>query len=245
MKKSPPVIIVSGGSKGLGQAIVTSLLEKGSYVATFSRQATDFTRAMEQGPYSKQFYWESLDMADFSGVKRFVKQISHQWGQLDGLINNAAKVNETILTLQSSDTISQLLRINLEGGIHLTQAAVKQFLLAKQGVIINISSIIGLRGFTGLTVYAATKAAMDGFTRSLARELGPSHIRVNAIAPGYLDTEMSRGLSLQKRQQIERRTPLKRLGTPEDIVGMVDFLLSPSAGFITGQTFVIDGGLTC
>ena len=114
-----------------------------------------------------------------------------------------------------------------------------------EGTIINISSIVGLRGFKGTAVYGATKAALDGFTRSLARELGSKGIRVNSIAPGFMDTDMTKNMTERKKAQIIRRTPLGRLGRVEDVTGIVKFLLSSEAGFITGQSFVVDGGLTC
>jgi len=113
------------------------------------------------------------------------------------------------------------------------------------GCIINISSVVGLRGTAGASVYSATKAALDGLTRSLARELGPRGIRVNAVAPGYLETDMTDALTEEQRVRILRRTPLGRLGTVEDVTGVIRFLMSPEARFMTGQTIVVDGGLTC
>ena len=142
--------------------------------------------------------------------------------------------------------IDQLVQINLSGTLKLSRQVIRSMLLAPgPGVILNISSIIGLRGYRGLAAYAATKAGMDGITRALARELGSRKIRVNSIAPGYLTTEMTGELDEEQRQQIVRRTPLGRLGTPEDVLGSVRFLLSDAAEFITGQTLVIDGGITC
>jgi 3-oxoacyl-[acyl-carrier protein] reductase len=129
--------------------------------------------------------------------------------------------------------------------ILLTKLVVRRMLVGtSRGVILNISSIIGVRGYSGLSVYASTKAGMDGMTRALARELGPRRIRVNSIAPGYLETEMTRGLDQRQREQIVRRTPLGRLGVPDDIVGPVLFLFSDAASFITGQIIVVDGGIT-
>ena len=142
--------------------------------------------------------------------------------------------------------IDQLLSINLAGTLHLTRRVVRSMLLEQgDGVILNISSIIGLRGYRGLSAYAATKAGMDGITRALARELGGRQIRVNSVAPGYLTTEMTHGLDIDQQDQIVKRTPLGRLGTSEDVRGVVLFLLSDAANFITGQVLVVDGGITC
>jgi 3-oxoacyl-[acyl-carrier protein] reductase len=166
-------------------------------------------------------------------------------GNIYALINNAAIAADGVITLMPHPTINNLLKTNLEAVLYLTQICVNQMLLQKSSVIINISSIIGNRGYSGLSVYSATKAGLDGITRSLARELGPKNIRVNSVAPGYLETEMSKGLSMLQRDQIIRRTPLGRLGTLEDITGLIRFLLSDEAQFINGQVITVDGGLNC
>ena len=150
-----------------------------------------------------------------------------------------------VLGLVADEQLDEVVDVNLKSLILLTRACVRQMLLARSGRIINISSIIGLRGYDGLSVYSATKAAIDGFTRGLARELGPRNITVNSIAPGYLRTEMTHELNERQKAQIIRRTPLGRLGEPNDVVPLILYLCSPGAGFITGQTFVVDGGLTC
>jgi 3-oxoacyl-[acyl-carrier protein] reductase len=152
---------------------------------------------------------------------------------------------EGMLAVTRRMAIHHALAVNLESAIVLSREVAKVMLRQRSGHILNISSVNGLSGARGMSVYSATKAGLDGFTRSLARELGGRDIRVNSIAPGYLATEMTRELTESRRQQILRRTPLGRLGTIDDIVGVVRFLLSPAASFITGQTFVIDGGLTC
>ncbi len=239
------VALVSGGSRGLGKAIVETLLEAGWRVATFSRSETDFIRELRAGPHAERVMWRELDATDFEGLRSFVKATVQQFGQLDALINNAGIAVEGVLPLMRGEDIHRVLAVNLEASIVLAQACSRSMLVHGRGAIINISSIIGTRGYSGLAAYSATKAGMDGLTRSLARELGPRGIRVNSIAPGYLETEMSGTLASTQLQQIVRRTPLGRLGTAADVVGMVRFLLSSEAAFITGQTLVIDGGITC
>jgi 3-oxoacyl-[acyl-carrier protein] reductase len=245
MSEQKKLIIVSGGSKGLGKGMVQGLLEAGYRVATFSRTKTEFIKSIESSSHANNFSFESIDATDFDKVNAYLKQIYQAYGQIDALINNAGMAVDGVLTMMKPSDINKLLTLNLESSIRVTQTCAKLMLPKKSGSIINISSIIGLRGYSGLAVYSATKAGLDGFTRALARELGPRMIRVNSIAPGYLDTELSSSLSTEQRGQIIRRTPLGRLGKVEDVLGLTKFLLSPEAEFITGHTFVVDGGITC
>ncbi len=243
MKK---VIIVSGGSKGLGQGIVLDLLANGHQVATFSRSETSFIRGLvDQDPDEKNFLFRQIDATDDKMVRSFVTLVAQRFNRIDVLVNNAGVAVSEVLPLMQTSDIHNVLDLNLSAAIKLAQHCSRSMLIAGDGIIINISSIIGSRGYSGLSVYSATKAGMDGFTRALARELGPRGIRVNSIAPGYIDTDMSSTLSLEQKGQIIRRTPLGRLAKVEDITGVVEFLLSPAAAFITGQVITIDGGLTC
>ncbi len=245
MKYDSEVIIVSGGSKGLGAALVESLLNSGYIVAAFSRSKSAFIEECSAKYGKKKFYWDSVDVGDSTEIRSFVKNMAGKYGHIDGLVNNAGIHIEGILITHSDAEIDNLLNINMKGAISLTQACLKYMLVQSKGSIIMISSVIGTRGFKGLSVYGATKAALDGFTKGLAREYGRYGIRVNAIAPGYLKTDMTDSLGNAKINQILRRTPLKRLGEVTDIVGIVNFLFSKNAAFITGQTIVVDGGLTC
>ena len=238
------VAIVSGGSKGLGRGIVAALLQDGVRVATFSRSSTPFIEECERA-HPERFEWQAIDGADDERVRGFVKHVVGRFGRIDALINNAALAMEGVLPLAASADVHKVIGLNLEGTIHLTQAVTRTMLRQQAGSVVNITSIVGLRGYAGLAVYSSTKAAMDGLTRGLARELGPKGIRVNSIAPGFFETDLSASLSGPQRQQIVRRTPLGRLGQIEDIVGLLRFLLSPAASFITGQVLVIDGGITC
>ncbi len=245
MIQEKKVIFISGGSRGLGEAIVKSFLEKGDTVATFSRNMTPFVESIMDSEHQERFYWQALDGRNHEAISDYMKQLYKRLGRLDVLINNAAMGNDGILALMNTDAISQLLSLNLEAVIRLTQTCIKLMLRNNNGVIINISSVNAVRGHSGVSVYTATKAGLDGLTRSLAKELAPRHIRINSVAPGYLETDMTQNLSEEQRKRIIRRTPLQRLGKVEDIVAAIDFLISPSASFITGQTLVVDGGLTC
>jgi 3-oxoacyl-[acyl-carrier protein] reductase len=193
---------------------------------------------------SQRFFFASVDASDADALRVFVETVHDKWQRIDALINNAGIARDGVLALANVDQIDQMLDINLRASLILAKECARLMLLQKTGHIINITSIIAARGFSGLAAYAATKAGLSGMTRALARELGSHGIRVNAIAPGYLETDMSHALSDSQRAQIIRRTPLGRLGTPEDIAPWVEFLLSTESGFMTGQVLTIDGGAT-
>jgi 3-oxoacyl-[acyl-carrier protein] reductase len=235
--------VVSGGSKGLGLAICKDLLTNGYPVATFSRSRTPELQGIDD-QYPDRFYWESVDIADKDALSAFLKQVKGELGRVGYLINSAGVAIEGLLPMLGDDDVETMLRVNLHGSIMLARLCVKQMLVSGFGAIVNISSIVGRRGYKGVSVYSATKAALDGMTRSLSRELGSAGIRINAVAPGFMETEMTSQLTDKQKTSIIRQTPLNRLGTVDDIVSVVRFLLSDDAGFITGQTIVVDGGFT-
>jgi 3-oxoacyl-[acyl-carrier protein] reductase len=183
-------------------------------------------------------------VTDGAAVDAFVGRVLERFGQIDVLVNNAGMARDGVLGLVRDEDVDAVIDLNLKATIHITRTVSRRMLRQGSGRIINISSIVGLSGYRGLSVYSATKAALDGFTRALARELGSRGISVNSVAPGYLRTEMSHGLDEAQLGQIARRTPAGRLGEPADVAAAVRFLASPEAGFITGQVLVVDGGLT-
>jgi 3-oxoacyl-[acyl-carrier protein] reductase len=196
-------------------------------------------------PYIENFFWSEVDATDLAGIKRFVSEVSERYGAIGALVNNAGIGTEGIFASMKLSDIDLCVDINLKGTLSLTWFCSRFMIQRRGGCIINISSIAGIRGHSGLVVYSATKAGLDGMTRSLARELGPRGIRVNSIAPGYFESKMVNGLDKAAKVRIARRTPLGRLATVDDIAEVVLFMISPSAAFITGQTIVVDGGLTC
>jgi 3-oxoacyl-[acyl-carrier protein] reductase len=245
MTESSRIVIITGGSRGLGAGIVQSFLELGNTVATCSRAPTDRTEAWARDPQlDGRFHHESVDLADGAAAGRFVHNVIERFGRIDVLVNNAGVARDGVIALIRDDEIDQVIDLNLRGTIHVTRQVSRRMLVQRSGRIINISSIVGLSGYRGLSIYSATKAALDGFTRALARELGSRGITVNSVAPGYLRTEMSHGLDEDQLGQIERRTPAGRLGEPEDVAAAVRFLASGEASFINGQVLVVDGGLT-
>ncbi|MEN8141403.1 MAG: SDR family oxidoreductase [Thermodesulfobacteriota bacterium] len=244
MKK---VVIVSGGSRGIGQAIVEDLLASNCIVATFSRSESDEIKAMRAAdPNEEKFYWQAIDIQESEAVKDFVFTVFKRYGRIDGLVNNTGVNLDSLISMTSDEEIDSVLSINLRSVFQLTRMVSRLMLTKNDGSIINISSIIGgARGFKGASVYGATKAALVGFSKSLARELGNKNIRANSILPGFIETKMTHGITGPRRDQIVRRTPLGRLGVVDDLTGVIRFLLSDESRFITGQSLAVDGGLTC
>ena len=192
-----------------------------------------------------RFHYEQADIADGPAVARFLDVAKLALGLPHGLVNCAGVATVGVLATMRDDLIDQAITTNLRGTLTLTRQVVRMMRVrGKGGSIVNISSVVGVRGYRGMAVYAATKGGIDAMTRALARELGGWGIRVNSVAPGYPRTDMSAGLEESQLQKILRRTPLQRLGTPEDVVGPVRFLLSNESAFVTGQVLVVDGGIT-
>jgi 3-oxoacyl-[acyl-carrier protein] reductase len=238
------IAVVSGGARGLGLGIVSHLLERGFRVASFSRSMSTAVHDLQER-FGPSFYFEAMDLTDGTTVPRFARHVAERLGKATVLVNNAGVAVTGVMSLFSDDDIDKVIDLNLKGTMRLTRSISRMMLAEGGGRIVNISSIVGLSGYRGLSVYSASKAALDGYTRALARELGSRKITVNSIAPGFMQTEMSHALTERQVSQIERRTPVGRLGSVDDILGVLDLLVSDKADFITGQVIVVDGGLTC
>jgi 3-oxoacyl-[acyl-carrier protein] reductase len=236
-------VLISGGSRGLGLAIVKSLLARGHSVATFSRKPSAETDDLTV-KYNDRFAFAQCDMRETSRFKELIKEFESKLGRLSALVNNAGIVSEDLLARHKEDEIEKLISVNLAGPLLLTRAAIRGMMIAGSGSIVNISSIVSVSGYKGTVAYSATKGGINAMTRALARELGGRGITVNTVAPGYMETDLVAHMDPKKLKQIVRRTPLGRPGTVDDIVGVVRFLLSDEARFLTGQTIVVDGGLT-
>jgi 3-oxoacyl-[acyl-carrier protein] reductase len=238
------VVIVTGGSRGLGAGIVQAYLDAGDNVATCARTSTPEVEAWAAS-MGDRFLFKTADLSVSEDCTAFVKAVSARWGRIDVLINNAGVARDGILAMFSDDEADTVIDLNLKGTITISRLVIRKMLARHEGgSIVNISSIVGLSGYRGLAVYSATKAALDGFTRALSRELGGRGITVNSVAPGYLRTEMSHGLDEEQLQQIVRRTPAGRLGEPADVARACMFLTDPANTYLTGQVIVVDGGLT-
>lgn len=240
------VAVVTGGSRGLGQVLVQRLLQDGWKVATFSRSASTFVKdtSAEQGA---DFFWSAADLTQPPMLRDFVAEVTRRFGRIDLLINNAAVLPPQQLFLTMPPTqITELVTSNLLAPITLAQACARA--MSRHGAgghIINVSSVNAIRGYRGVAAYSATKAGLDGFTRSLARELGPLDIRVNSVVPGFFESDMTTEVSERNRERIAQRTPLGRLGCINEVANVVLFLVSSESSFVTGQTIIVDGGITC
>jgi len=242
-RSEPPVVLVSGGSRGLGLGLARALLGDCRKVATFSRSASPDVRSLGK-EFPDTFRFVEADIADPAQTAGVIADVEQSLGPIGVLVNNAAVVNEELLARQAVEDIDRLIDINLRGTLLLTRQVVRGMMIRRYGRIINISSIVSVSGYKGTVAYSATKGAIDAMTRALARELGGRNITVNSVAPGYMETELTKQMSQDHLSQIVRRTPLGRPGGVEDVVGLVKFLISPAASFISGQTIVVDGGLT-
>jgi 3-oxoacyl-[acyl-carrier protein] reductase len=237
-------ILVSGGTRGVGLAIARKLAADGFRVLALGRKpSADLDAALAAAP-AGAIAFVPFDLAEIDAIPELVRGIKAQHGPLYGLVNNAALGTEGLLSNMHNSDIEKLVRLNTVSPIVLTKYAVRAMMTAGTGRIVNISSIIGSTGYSGLSVYGATKASMLGFTRSLAREVGRLGVTVNAVAPGFMDTEMTAGLGEADRAKIASRSALKRLVEVEDVAAAVSYLMSDAARNVTGTTITVDAGNT-
>jgi len=240
-------VIVTGGSRGLGLAIVTTLAASGYRVLAIARKESDELRgaavtAEREQRGSVQF--RAFDLQHTGEIAALVGDLRKEFGPLYGLVNNAGIGTAGVLTIMRDEQIENLLRLNTLAPILLTKYVVRAMMVERAGRIVNISSIVASTGYSGLSAYSATKASLVGFTRSLAREVGQLGITVNVVAPGFLDTEMTHDLSGGQREQIIRRSALRRMAEAQDVAQSVEFLLGEKAKNITGITLTVDAGNT-
>lgn len=237
-------VLVTGATRGLGLAITQRLQSEGYRVIASGRRLTPELQALIERDAGSTVTFAEFDLQELTRIHDWVRTLIKAHGPIYGLVNNAALGLDGVLATMHDREIEKLVQVNVLAPMLLTKYVSRSMLLLGEGRIVNIASIIGFTGFSGLSVYGATKAALLGFTRSLARELGKARITVNAVAPGYMSTAMTEGLAGEKLDMITRRSPLGRLATPEEVAGSVAYLLGPDAAMITGTTITVDAGST-
>ena len=239
------VAIVTGASRGIGKAIAQQFIAQGAKVAFTYRSSAEAAAALEQelsagGGTVKGFQSDASSMTD---AERLVGEVVEAFGTVDIVINNAGITDDTLLMRMTEEQWDRVISVNLKSCFNLTKAVMRTMLKARSGSIVNISSVVGVQGNAGQANYAASKAGILGFTKSVALELGSRNIRCNAIAPGFIETEMTAKLDADTVQGWRDAIPLKRGGTPEDVANLCVFLASDMSAYITGQTLNVDGGM--
>lgn len=236
------IALVTGASRGIGKAIAEQLAAQG---ATVIGTATSENGADNITAYLSEFGGRGLclDVTDVDSIAAVMKSINDEFGAVSILVNNAGITKDNLLMMMKEDQWNDIINTNLTSIYRLSKAVVRSMMKAKKGRIINIASVVGLTGNPGQTNYSATKAGMLGFTKSLAREIGSRNITVNCVAPGFIDTDMTKELPEEQREALISQIPLNRLGDPADIAAAVSFLASPAAAYITGETINVNGGM--
>jgi 3-oxoacyl-[acyl-carrier protein] reductase len=237
--------LVTGASRGIGKAIALALGRCGARVACVARDTAKLAETVKQitdaGGQAEAF---ACDVTNGGAVQELVDSIAEKWSRLDILVNNAGITRDTLLPRMGDDQWDDVINTNLRGAFLFTRAATRPMMSQRYGRIINISSVSGLIGNAGQSNYSASKAGLIGFTKTVSKELAGRKITVNAIAPGFIESEMSAALGPALQDQVKVRIPAKRLGTTDEVADVVLFLASPTSSYITGQCITIDGGLT-
>ena len=245
MRHSGRVIAVTGGSRGIGRGIAQRLAAEGAHVVlTYRTDAAAAARTLdaikETGGSAEAL---PLDVSRFEDAQAFFKDLVARHGRIDGLVNNAGITADNLLLRMKEEEWDRVLDVNLKGVFHCTRAAARSMVKERRGRIVNITSVVAVTGNPGQSNYAASKAGILGFTRAVALELASRAITVNAVAPGFIDTDMTRGLPEKVREELLARVPLGRLGQAEEVAALVSFLLSDESAYITGQVIHVNGGL--
>lgn len=236
-------IVVTGSSRGIGAGLARELAKLGARVAvTYSSSSASAEKVLSELPGEGHMLL-ALNVADAASVEKGFEQILEKFGGIDGLVNNAGITKDQLLMRMKDEDFDQVIATNLRGAYLCTKAVMRPMMKARAGSIVNISSVVGQMGNPGQSNYSASKAGLEGFTRSVAQEIASRNIRVNAVAPGFIVTDMTDALDEKQKEAIQSKIPLQRLGSVEDIAHAVAFLLSDASPYITGQVLQVNGGL--
>jgi 3-oxoacyl-[acyl-carrier protein] reductase len=237
--------VVTGASQGLGKAIAVALGKAGAKVACLARNAAKLAETVGEitaaGGEAEAF---AVDVKEGAAVDKLMNDLAEKWGKIDILVNNAGVTRDTLLPVMTDEQWDEVIDTNLRGAFLFARAASRHMMRARYGRIINISSVSGIMGNAGQTNYSASKAGLIGFTRSLSKELAKRKVTINAVCPGFIESDMTKALGDAMLDEVKKRIPVQRVGLPEDIATGVLFLASPAACYITGQVLTIDGGMT-
>ena len=236
------IAVITGASRGIGKAIARAFVDHGATVCFTYMSSDEKARALEKELGGTVKGYKS-DAADFDAAQKLIDQVVEEFGRVDVLINNAGITRDTLLMRMTEEQWDEVIQVNLKSVFNLTKAAIRPMMKARSGSIVNMSSVVGVKGNAGQSNYSASKSGILGFTKSVALELGSRNIRSNAIAPGFIETEMTGALDDKTVQAWREAIPLKRGGTPEDVANLAVFLASDMSGYITGQTIHVDGGM--
>ena len=237
------VVLVTGASRGIGRAIAGSLAAEGATVVLGARDESRLAEAVaEIAGAGGQAESLGLDVADRASVEAAMAHVLDAHGRIDGLVNNAGVTRDNLLLRMKDEDWQQVLATNLTGVFLCTQAALKPMVRQRGGRIVNVTSVVGLVGNAGQANYASSKAGVVGFTKSVAREVASRGITANAVAPGFIETDMTAGMTDKAREAVTAAIPMGRVGSPEDVAGTIVFLLSDAAAYVTGQVLGVDGG---
>lgn len=245
MEENIKVALVTGATRGIGKEIALTLAENGFNIALNYRKESEELESLKKEIESKNVKCLAVcgDVSNYEQVENFVKEIISEFGRIDVLVNNAGITKDMLLMRMKKEDFESVIDVNLVGTFNVTKNVIPYMMKARNGKIVNISSVVGISGNASQTNYSASKAGIIGFTKSLAKEVASRNINVNAVAPGFIQTDMTNVLKDEIKEEISKNIPLKRMGTARDVANLVSFLVSENSNYITGQVINVDGGM--
>ncbi len=245
MNENAKVALITGATRGIGKQIALELASQGYNIALNYRKQNEELEALEKEIESQNVKCLTVygDVSNYEDVEKFIKEIIKEFGKIDVLVNNAGITKDMLLVRMKKEDFESVIDVNLIGTFNVTKNVIPYMMKARNGKIVNISSVVGISGNAGQTNYSASKAGIIGFTKSLAKEVASRNINVNAIAPGFIKTDMTDVLKDEVKEEISKTIPLKRMGEAKDVANLVKFLVSEESNYITGQVINVDGGM--